>query len=255
MATDELQSFLFDGRSHPLTATVAAWLCASRRFREFVAANQTKIRKKLRTAQEPETLRGLALELETAYLLLRERFLSLLYEPQHDEHARCPDFAVSFTARCVFMVEVTRMGTNKPAKQPGVLEHGRATQSPHSTRTGQRLVDRFADTLCSKLGQLLPQRSNVLIVGVDGPPPADPDLHEAMLSVQLRAEGNDSTVVHRHGFRDRAEFFRHYQRLSALLVRGTPLQPGERAVVWINPQARHPLPAKLRTALSSSHTL
>lgn len=255
MTTDELLRFLFDGRSHPLTATIAAWLSASRRFRDFVAANHTKIRKKLRTAQEPETLRGLALELETAYLLLGERSLSLQYEPQHDEHARGPDFAVSFTTSCVFMVEVTRMGASPPENLAGVREHACGTQSPDSTHMGQRLVERFPDTLCSKLGQLLPQRCNVLIVGVDGPPPAHPDLHEAMLGIQLRAEADDSTVVHRHGFRDRGEFFRHYRRLSTLLVRGTPLQPGEPAVIWVNPQASHPLPARLRAALSSSHML
>jgi hypothetical protein len=231
MTTEELLSFLFDGRSHALTAALAAWLSASRRFRDFVAANHTKIRKKLRTAHEPETLGGLALELETAYLLLRERSLSLQYEPQHDEHARSPDFAVSFTTSCVFMVEVTRMATNQPARPP---------------------VNRFSDTLCSKLGQLLPQRSNVLIVGLDGPPPAPPDLHEAMIEVQLRAEGSDSTLVQRHGFRDRAEFFRQYRRLSALLVRATPLKPEAPAVVWVNPQALHPLPARLHTALARS---
>ena len=231
MTTDELQKFLFDGRSHPLSATIAAWLAASRRFRDFAATNHTKIRKKLRTAHVPETLDGLALELETAYLLLRERSLTLQYEPQQDEHARGPDFAVSFTTSCVFMVEVTRMGTNP------------------------RLVDRFADTLCSKLGQLLPHCSNVLVVGVDGPAPAQSDLHDTMLGVQLRGEGNDSTVVHRHGFRDRAEFFRHYRRLSALLVRPTPLQAGAPVVVWVNPQAIHPLPAKPHTALTRSHVL
>lgn len=254
MVTRELLSFLFDGRSHPLAATIATWLSASHRFTDFVAANHSKIRKKLRTAQEPETLCGLELELETAYLLLRQRSLSLQYEP-HDEHARGPDFAVSFTTSCVFMVEVTRMGTNRLRTFSGTPESARRNQAANSTLTAPRLGDRFSDVLCSKLGQLLPQRSNALIIGVEGSPPAYDDLHDAMRGVQLRAEGNDSNVVHRHGFRDRGEFFRHFQRLSALLVRGTPLRPGQPAVVWINPQAKHPLPAKARAALSSSHTL
>jgi hypothetical protein len=109
--------------------------------------------------------------------------------------------------------------------------------------------------LCSKLGQLLPQCSNLLIVGVEAPHLTHRDLHAAMLRVQKRAEGNDATVVRRHGFRDRADFFQHYQRLSALLMRGTPLQAGEPVVVWVNPQAKYPLPTKVRTVLSSSHTL
>jgi hypothetical protein len=76
-----------------------------------------------------------------------------------------------------------------------------------------------------------------------------------MLRIQQRAERNDPTVVYRHGFRDRAGFFHHYHRLSALLVRGTPLRAGEPVVIWVNPQAKYPLPPRVRTALSSSHTL
>jgi hypothetical protein len=110
--------------------------------------------------------------------------------------------------------------------------------------------------VCSKLGQLLLQRSNLLLVGMEAPQLTHRDIHAAMLRVQQRAEGNDSTVIHRYGFRDRADFFHHYQRFSALLVRGgTPLQAGEPVVIWDNPQAKYPLPAKVRTVLSRSHTL
>jgi hypothetical protein len=76
-----------------------------------------------------------------------------------------------------------------------------------------------------------------------------------MLRVQQRAEGNDLAVVQRYGFRDRADFFHHFQRLSALLVRGIPLQASEPVIVWVNPQAKYPLPARVRTVLSRSHTL
>jgi hypothetical protein len=41
-----------------------------------------------------------------------------------------------------------------------------------------------------------------------------------MLHLQQRAERNDATVLQRQRFRDRADFFHHYQRLSELLVRG-----------------------------------
>src|SRR5262245_47451677 len=186
MVTDELLSFLFDRRPHRLATTIARWLASSRRFTAFVAANHVKIRKKLRTAQDPETLGGLQLELETAYLLLRERSLSLQYEPQHRQHARSPDFAVSFTTSNVFMVEVTRMRTAQLKRPDGAPVRG--TQSPDSALTVARLDERFSDTLCSKLGQLLPQHSNVVIIGVDGPPAGPSDLHAAMLAVQLRAE-------------------------------------------------------------------
>ncbi|MCI0552591.1 MAG: hypothetical protein L0287_16695 [Anaerolineae bacterium] len=236
---DELLTYLFDGQSHLLAAPMGTWLASSRRFTAFVNTHHTKIRKKLRVAQGKENLRDLQLELETAYLLLREQSLSLEYESQHPELGRSPDFAVTFTTSLVFMVEVTRL------RSPG-------PRTPNTTLPG----DRFTDMLCSKLGQLLPQRSNLLIVGVETPHLTHSDILASMLRIQQRAEGNDSNVVHKHGFRDRADFFQHYQRLSALLVRGgTPLQAGEPVVIWVNPQAKYPLTARVRTALSRSHTL
>jgi hypothetical protein len=76
-----------------------------------------------------------------------------------------------------------------------------------------------------------------------------------MLDLQQRAERNDASVVQRHRFRDRADFFHHFQRLSELLVRGPDLGAGEPVIGWINPQAKHPLPSKVRTALYRSHSL
>lgn len=248
MLIDELLTYLFDGQPHLLAAPIATWLASSRRFTAFVNTHHTKIRKKLRTAQEPESLRDLQLELETAYLLLRERSLSLAYEPQHPELGRSPDFAVTFTTSLTFMVEVTRLR----ADQKGVLVEAQdQTLGTPSPNIGERL----ADTICSKLGQLLPQRSNVLLIGIETLHLMHDDLHATMLRMQQRAERNDSTFLQRHRFRDRADFFRHYRRLSAVLVRSTPLQAGEPVVLWVNPQAKYPLPTKVRTVLSRSHTL
>jgi len=109
MLVDELLTYLFDGKPHFLAAPMATWLVSSRRFTAFVNTHHNKIRKKLRVAQETESLRNLQLELETAYLLLRERSLSLEYEPQHPELGRSPDFAVNFTTSLTFMVEATRL--------------------------------------------------------------------------------------------------------------------------------------------------
>jgi len=240
MLVNELIRFLFEGQSYPLAEHVAAWLADSRRFAAFVNANHTKIRKKLRTAQDPERGRDLQLELETAYLLLRERSLSLEYESQHSREGRSPDFAVSFTTSLTFMVEVTRLKA-APSK-PG----------PDGPLPG----DRFSDMLCSKLGQLVPQLSNLLLVGVEPPAPTQSDVQAVMLRLQQRAERGDPSIVQRSGSRDRADFFRYYQRLSGLLVRGsTLLGAGDSVVLWTNPQAKIPLPAKVRTALLRSHTL
>jgi hypothetical protein len=79
--------------------------------------------------------------------------------------------------------------------------------------------------------------------------------HAMLTDELLSAERNDATFLRRHRFRDRADFFRHYQRLSEILVRGSPLHADEPVVVWVNPQAKHPLPSKVRTALYQSHTV
>ena len=245
MLINELLDYLFDGYSHLLAAPMSTWLASSRRFTAFVNAHQTKIRKKIRTIQGPENLRDLQLELETAYLLLQEPTLSLAYEPQHPELGRSPDFAVTFTTSLTFMVEVTRLRSAE-IRTPLTLEAptGRIPSG-----------DRFSDMLCSKLGQLLSKRGNLLLVGIEVQDLTQSDLHAAMLSIQKRAEGNNLNIVQKHGFRNRADFFQHYQRLSSILVRGIPLESAKPLVLWDNPQSKYPLPARVRTVLSRSHIL
>ena len=229
--TDELIAFLFDGQSHLLAEPMATWLESSRRFVSFVSTFRDKIRKKVRTTQDRETIQDLRLELETAYLLQQEKPLSLVYEPPCGQ-VRCPDFAVTFTTSLTFMVEVTRL-RSIPA-QMTALDEG------------------LADTICSKLSQLQRQHSNVLIVGVDGPLIAQTELQSMMLRLRQRAE-RDPAFWQRYRFRDRADFFNHFQRLSEVLVRGSGLQAVEPVIVWVNPQAKYPLPRKVRTALHHSH--
>jgi hypothetical protein len=251
MIIDELLTYLFDGQVHPLAAPIGTWLASSRRFTNFVTTFRDKIRKKLRTTQNPETLLDLQLELETAYLLLREKSLSLIYEPEHSEGGRNPDFAVTFTTSLTFMLEVTRLRTAQ-RKSSAELQ---PTSPSEIAFPFSVMADMLADTICSKLGQLRVQRSNVLIVGVESLPLTQRDLQAAMQHVQQRAEGSDAKFLQRYGFRNRADFFGHYQRLSEILVRGSQLQGAESVAAWVNPQAKHPLPSKVRTALYNSHLL
>lgn len=231
---DELLAALLEGAPHPLADELAAWLADSRRFAAFAAAHLPKVRKKLRAPGDREDLGDLRLELETARLLLRERALSLRYEPPGE--GRGPDFEVAFTTRFAFGVEVARV---RPAAA-GPL-------------AGAALDGRLADVVVRKLGQLLPDRANVLLVGVDAPPPDEPAVRAAMLAAQRRAEAGDPALVGRHGLQGRGDFFRRYRRLSAVLVRGTPLRAADPLVLWDNPQAERPLPSEVRTALVRSH--
>jgi hypothetical protein len=247
---DELLAYLFDGRPHPLAPPVGDWLASSRRFTAFVTSFRPKIRKKIRTTRDPENLLDLRLELETACLLLREPSFGLVYEPPPSPRSRGPDFAVTFTTSMAFMLEVTRLRTVGPAPRAPAEPGG--PEAPAEPTQGRPPDDDWlADTVCSKLGQLLPQRTNVLLIGVEAAGLAPEALRAAMLHLQGRAERNDPAIVQRYEFRDRAGFFRGYQRLSELLVRG-PQQGGGRLIAWVNPQAKYPLPGRVRTALHRS---
>lgn len=230
MLIDELLTYIFDGQPHPLTGPLEKWLASSRRFATFVNTFHTKIRKKLRATQGMESLIDLRLELETAYLLLQEPALSVVYEPLPIRQSRGPDFAVTYTTSTVFMMEVTRL------------------------RTIQDLEERLADMVCSKLAQLTPKQGNVLLVGVETLNLTPENLRAAMLQLQQRAERTDESFVQRYGFRDRADFFQHHGRLSELLVRESSLQFGEPVIGWVNLRARHPLAGKVRTALYRSQS-
>lgn len=232
MSTDNLLAHLFDGQPHLLFQPMAMWLASSRRFATFITTFQDKVRKKLRSTEDQDSLLDLQLELETAYLLLRERSLSVKYEPELSKGIRNPDFAVTFTTSLTFMLEVTRV-------QAG----------PRDT-----VHARLADAISEKLGQTMPNQSNILLVGVEDTGLTTSDIRAATLSIQQRAERNDSTFLRRYGFHDRTDFFRHFQRLSEIIVRGPQFEVARSIDAWINPQAKHPLPGKVRTALYRSHT-
>lgn len=245
MLTDELLTYLFDGKPHILSQPMTGWLASSRRFTSFVQTVRDKIRKKIRVTQDPETILDLQLELETAYRLLQERALNLAYEPQLAEKVRSADFAITFTTSLTFMLEVTRLRIEN--KNPSVTEQ--------MTATSPAIGDRLADTVCSKLGQLLPQGSNVLLVGVDAVELTENEIRAAMLRTQQRVERTDPAFFQRYRFRDRAEFFSHYQRLSEILVRRTDVHGAESLIAWVNPQAKYPLPGRVRTVLYRSQTV
>lgn len=219
---------------------MTGWLASSRRFTAFVSAHRDKIRKKIRTTRDPESILDLRLELETAYLLLRERELNLIYEPQpagQPARLRGPDYAVTYTTSFTFMVEVTRIRGDSAT---------RATQH-------MSLDERVAETICGKLIQMLPQRSHVLIIGVDSPGVLRNDLKAVMQRIKQRAERNDAAFFQRLHFPDRATFFTYYQRLSEVIVRGPGVPAAGAFVASINPQSRYPLPAKVRSVLYRSH--
>lgn len=243
MTRADLLATLVGAGSHALEAPLSDWTASSRRFTDFLAANASKIRKKLRHTTDEGGLLDLLLELETAYLLLREKALSLEFEPLKSAGGRSPDFAVSYTTATTFMVEVTRL----QAAPWGAAAQGRPPQPE------PQAAARFEDMLCRKLGQLHPGCPNVLIAAVLGGTPEPDALDAALTRLRLRAEANDHRVVDTHGCRGRGDFLRRLERLSAVMVRGAQPLSGARGTLWLNAGARHPVPSKVRTALVRSH--
>ncbi len=215
---------LFEDQTHPLRASMEVWLTASRRYFNFVTLNQPKIRKKLRTPRDAESQRDVLLELETAFLLLQVADLNVDYEAQRKPDTRSPDFEVRYTTSMTFMLEVTRL---------------RKTN--------------LVDAVCGKLGQMQPGCANVIVVALDGPLPTVDDPSTILRTIQQRAEAGDRAIVDRHGFRGRADVLNHLSRLSALLLRRVPLPANMPVTLLANPQARHPLPTRVMTALAQSH--
>lgn len=223
---------LLGDEPHELAGVLEGWL-ASRRFASFAREHLTKVRKKLRGARDEASARDLLLELAAAYGLVQDKRLTVVYEPTTNGSARGPDFAVRYTTREEVMLEVTRLrGAENDALD----------------------ARRLAGVLALKLGQTVPNRANVLLVGVEGDPPDADGLAALIDEVRRDVETTDAGALLRLGFRHRGEYLRRLARLSAVVVRRAPRlgaepREGPPPSLWSNPQARAPLASDVRGAL------
>lgn len=219
---------------------MSRWLDSSRAFKTFAAEYQTKIRKKIRITNSDSAIEDLTAELDVAYQLVQEKRFTVVYEPYGSERTRGPDFAVTFKS-FTFTVEVTRM-------HPSGIET--SPQSPGFDP--QQVNSRLNDTVCDKLDQMRPSMSNVLIIVTDNDFFAALDLDQALTQLKDRVEQKDEGLYGRYGFVKPADFFKTYLRLSAIIARtingqGTKID----ATLWLNNQAKHPLPGSLKNVLQN----
>ncbi len=242
MSRTRLLCELLGDEPHALAGALEGWL-GSRRFAAFAAEHLTKVRKKLRSAQDDDSARDLLLELDTAYRLVGDKRVSVTYEPTPAGSTRGPDFSVRFTDRLEVMVEVTRL--RRPA------DGGAASSAGLDAR-------RLAGVLALKLGQTVADRPNALVVGLHDEPPSDDGLSALLKEVRHDAETTDAQALLKRGFRHRGEYLRRLARLSMVIVKRAPdlgndtaAGPGAPVPVasWSNPQARTPLPNDVRAAL------
>ena len=259
MRVDEILAYLFEDGLNELKAPMITWLTESRRFALFVDTHRDKIRKKIRITREPEALQDLQHELETAYRLAREKQFSVTYEPYRSGGGRPfgPDFSVTYTTSFTFNVEATRLRDSfEPDQSPVAL--GKQEPPPVLQSAQQRLAARLSDATGNKLYQLMPAMINVIVIGVDHWALGLNESHiaAAMVRMKQRAESGDTTLFVRYGLRDAAEFFKHYERLSSIVVLPTRIHVPDisKPIHAVNRQGKHALPAKVVTLLRSWST-
>ena len=236
---------IFDDPAHPLAASLAAWGVASPRYATFLAQHRDKIRKKARGARDPEALDDLALELAVARDLHRERLGEVGYEAHLPGRTRMPDFALTLRNGATVLIEVTRL---RPATVAAADEASEA--APHPVADSAVADARLALLVCGKLGQLVPNLPNLLVVGFPVELFALLDVEATMRALLARAERREWTPRERHYIRTPLDFFRPYRHLSGLLVRPwPPVVPALPAAFWTNRQATKPIPTRVRACL------
>lgn len=217
---DELLTYLLDAPDHPLGPALRHWLALSPRFRAFVEANRSKIRKKIRSRPDIDSLGDLRSELAVAFLLLRDRRCALTYEQYYANKQRGPDFSAVFKGHTRFDVEVTRL-------------RGSGGVQPEA-------ISKIAYNLCNKLGQFQPGMVNLLAIICDQPEYTITEVGMAVRLLYDRSAQRDEPFFAQRGFAGISEFHRQFLRLSTICVwvvddggSCTPIG------TWNNPQARH----------------
>lgn len=233
MTNAELFAFLFDPPDTDAEEALIRWLLESRRFQSFVVAYRAKVRKKLRLAQTPESLQSLLFELDIARHLLEDPRCQVEYEKFGQGKARTPDLTVTFRARTCFHLEATRV------------------QIAHEEVEGR--IEKLVRVVCDKLGQLVPQALNGLVIGMEGGVLTDEEVNTAMKTLKRRVEQREEALLSRLDVADPASFFKQFQWLHGIVV-CAPTEPGGSAatILWINTQSRYPLPPAIRRLLQST---
>lgn len=236
---DAVLEQLFDDESHPLYAPYARWVRHAKRFRGFSIENASKIRAKLRNTVDPANLQDLLFELETAVWFLNDKRFSLAYEEHGVRKRRGPDFVVTFTTKLSFGVEVTRLQFSRlPDEEESDME---------------RQFWRIGNIISGKLAQTNLDMGNLLVIGVAAEQVPPIDLDALMRQFRQRAQEKDETLLSRSRLSSASEFFKHYYRVSGLMLRAlsdSTIAPSP--VVWNNPEGRFPLPAPILTALQTN---
>lgn len=206
------------GLAGAIASELAGWIVGRRRFEALVRANEDKIRKKLRVAGDADAVADVRAELLVAYRLVSDDRFAVTLEA-YGSGVRGPDLTVTFRGSHRVNVEVTRL----------------------------RPTTRVADACATKMRQLPPSVPNV--IALVGAARADGSgVSVVMRGLRRQAERADDEVLARAGVGKTRDFFARYLRISGVAIVSDPAD-GE-CDLWLNPEARSPLPRGATVALA-----
>jgi hypothetical protein len=222
---EQLAAYLLEGGGqNPITEELTGWLAESARFRSFAEVHRDKIRKKLRTAADAESLRDVRAELQVARLLLVDPSIELAFEA-YGAGKVGPDLTVTCRGTRSFNLEVTRL-----------------RRVPDEANVGPPLL--------AKLRQLPPSVPNAVLVAIGGTSAQALDVAAATKSLRSHADAKDEAFLARGGFEGARSFYDRYLRLGGVFVWCEGAVGDARAALWVNRSARIPLPERdIRAAL------
>jgi len=233
MTITELIDAIFEKQRPSWADQFEEWVRSSRRFRSFAEVYRDKIRKKLRNVRDNAEYRDLYVELKTAYCFLGDQRFSLEYEKYAPLKGRGPDFTAAFRVNTHFNVEVTRI---------------RSLTVKQESESEGALFRKISEAVYNKLGQMPPSFINILLL-ISDIPVAENELMTILATLQERMKNSDEALLTRYGFRDPADFLRHFHCLSAIICQGERF---EKSIFWQNLQAKHRLPKELLNALQKT---
>jgi hypothetical protein len=211
------------GTRPSLQSELGDWLEGSSRFRDFIAANQDKVRKKLASSDE-ESRQDVRSELLVAYLIVADRRFAIEFEAYGARQAG-PDLSITFRTNQRFNLEVTRLRS-------------------------VAAVARLANVIAGKLRQLPGEVPNALVMTGRDVSLSEELLVAAVRLLKTHTDSKDDEFFERRGFLHARDFHNRYLRLGGVFGLDETTTP--RSVVFLaNREARHALPTDVVAGLSA----
>jgi len=116
----------------------------------------------------------------------------------------------------------------------------------------QKEYRKFGDAILEKIGQMIPNMINVLVISSDSTNHENDDLIKSIYSINKLLNQGDENLSIRKGFRGKQDFLNQSKRLSGILFRTNWLGLNavkERNLLWCNEQADQQIPEQIKEYL------